>query len=221
MEDANGLNRLCDGMVKAQQQVPVMAGDNYHNVVTLAAVAAHQQAVQHLWQEAQLLSKEWQDLASSFGEDPKSAQPEKFLSDIAKFVELLDRSRVELIEKKRKEEEKRKTLPALLQQQPASLPSAATNTGLENLLTEKEKQEEISQRAMAAVQADPLMNELLQSMSKLVKDRRTVRANKRAQIAGGATVFDDRSNHAVVVPVKDLTKAFVPPPQPKAVFKKK
>ncbi len=221
VEDANGLNRSCDSLVKTQQQVPVMAGDNYHSVVTASAVSSHQRAVQQLWRDAQLLSKEWQDLASSFAEDPKTAQPEKFLSDIVKFVDLLDKSRVELIERKRKEEEKRRALPSLLQQEPAAIPSAIVNSGLDNLLTEKEKQAEISKRALGAVQNDPLMNELLQNMSKMVKDRRTLRANKRAQITSGATVFDDKSNQAVVLPVKDLAHAFVPPTQPKAVFKKK
>jgi hypothetical protein len=50
------------------------------------------------------------------------------------------------------------------------------------------------------------MNELIQSMQKHVKDRRTLRANKRQQINSGVNVFTE--SKSAVIPVKDLTGAF-------------
>jgi hypothetical protein len=136
----------------------------------------------------------------------------------------LDKARVEVVEMKRKAEEKKAMLPLLLEQGPQTR-SYQPNTSLDKVnlfflcfqlmlilflqvLSEQEKQAEISKRAMAAMQQDPLMNELLQTMQKQVKDRRTVRANKRAQIQSGVNVFSDKGSG--VVAVKDLTAAFVP-----------
>ncbi len=138
----------------------------------------------------------------------------------------LDKARVEVMEMKRKAEEKKAMLPLLLEQGPQTR-LYQPNTSLDKVnlflcfvlfvfnscffiqvLSEQEKQAEISKRAMAAMQQDPLMNELLQTMQKQVKERRTVRANKRAQIQSGVNVFSDKTSG--VVAVKDLTAAFVP-----------
>lgn len=186
-----------------------MAADRYHDTLTEAVVAGHKRSVDGVFKDSMLLSKEWNDLASSFAEDPKTTAPEAFLGSVVKFLELFDRSRVELAELKKKEAAKQQLLPALLQQDPGAPQPVQANAQLDALLTEQEKQAEISKRAMAAVTQDPLMSELLANMNKMVKDRRTLRANKREKIStAGATVIAPSTDQAVVVPIKQLTKAF-------------
>ncbi len=88
MEDANNLNRACDQMTKvmivlstitniiylllfvfqAKQSIPVMSSDNYHSVVSEQTVVRHQQAVNVVWSDAQLLAKEWSDLVVRYKE---------------------------------------------------------------------------------------------------------------------------------------------------------
>lgn len=120
-----------------------MGGDRFHEVLSDQVLAKHVAASKQIWSSAQQLNKEWTDLAQTYGEDPKTAQPEAFLSSIAKFLDLLDKSRAEALEQRRKREVK--LLPQLLEKGP-NAPVFQPNTALERIISEQEKQEEISKR---------------------------------------------------------------------------
>lgn len=88
MEDAAGLNRSCDTMVRAKQQVPEASPpDRFHQVLNGQVVAAHQNACATTVESAALCHKEWTDLATFYGMDPKTATPEEFFGHITRFLE--------------------------------------------------------------------------------------------------------------------------------------
>ena len=90
---------------------------------------------------------EFQNLAKHYAEpDPKTVTLEDFFGAIFKFLELFDKSRREVIEKRRKAEKKAldDAKEALRRQKQKEF---VVNAGLDQAILDKEKQAEIARRA--------------------------------------------------------------------------
>lgn len=214
MDEASQVMRACDDMVKAAAQVPPAMNDQFHVYLSQQVIANHQFACKTLYDQAQICQMEFQDLAKGFGEDPKSATTEEFFQTFKEFSVQFDKSRAEVIEKRRKDELKRKKAgPALVPlTESYQAPQNVANAALAQVLSEQEKQAEIARRASEAIQADPMMNELMGALKKgnMAKERRTLRMKNREKLAAASVVVDPNAP-PVALPINAMTKIFDSP----------
>jgi hypothetical protein len=218
MEDVSAINKAGDTLSKNVLEVGLVDGDEFHEHVTTEAVAKHVLACNKLFQDGQVMQADFKSLAGMYAEDPKTATPEQFFGAILKFLDVFDKSRREVIERRRKEEKRKRDAA---KKKPRKKKFDA-NSNLDNMLSDREKQEEIARRGEAGPMhmKDDVMAEL--------KERRAARKKKyqpglQEDANGGLVVIpnqtaeDEEEAEPIVVSMGDMTKVFEAEPKPPKV----
>ncbi len=79
-------------------------------------MAAHQRNVTTAFEDAVVVNKEWSDMAASYGEDPKTYTPEEFFGTLVKFLDMFDKARKEVIDRRLKAVAKKEKQPMTLEE---------------------------------------------------------------------------------------------------------